>query len=169
MNINEELNRLAKPILGSYEVPRAAYDYILNNKKKDDIDYCILSMYSDLLPSRLDDLLGSGIYNDLVLNIQHSVISFVDKNGDSSKDLILDRIKDQDILEGIKFIFNLTKLDNKDNIINLVDFKVDYWTQLLKDVFSPSLEKMSENHKANKVELLKDTLELFNVIKNENN
>lgn len=169
MNINEELNRLAKPILGSYEVTRAAYDYILNNKKKDDIDYCILSMYSDLLPSRLDDLLGSDIYNDLVLTIQHSVISFVDKNGDSSKDLILDRIKDQDILEGIKFIFNLTKLDNKDNIINLVDFKVDYWTQLLKDVFSPSLEKMSENHKANKVELLKDTLELFNVIKNENN
>lgn len=169
MNINEELNRLTKPVLGSYEVPRVVYDYILNSKKKDDIDYCILSMYSDLLPSRLDKLLGNDIYNDLVLNIQHSVLSFVDKNGDSSKDLILDKIKDQDVLEGIKFIFGLTRLDNKENIVNLVGFKVSYWAQLLKDIFSPSLEKMSENHKENKVELLEDTLELFNITKNKNN
>lgn len=165
MNINEELNRLAKPILGSYEVPRAVYEYILNNKKKDDIDYYILSMYSNLLPSRLDELLGKDIYNDLVLSIQHDVISFVEKNGYSSKDLILCKIKDQDILEGIKFIFNLTRLDNKDSIINLVSFKVSYWAQLLKDIFSPSLENMCKNNKSNKVELLEDTLELFSIFK----
>lgn len=165
MNINEELNRLAKPILGSYEVPRAVYEYILNNKKKDAIDYYILSMYSNLLPSRLDELLGKDIYNDLVLSIQHDVISFIEKNGDSSKDLILCKIKDQDILKGIKFIFNLTRLDNKDSIINLVSFKVSYWAQLLKDIFSPSLEKMSKNNKSNKVELLEDTLELFSIFK----
>lgn len=165
--MKNNINNLMNIKYGDYSVSKIIYNYVSKLNKIEDLEKYFSDFYEIFLPNNFNALLGDTLYKNLIFNIQNSILDLIDKQGVKSKDIILSNIKNEDKRIGVEFIFNLISdkmnLDSKEDFIDLIFLKEQYWSQLLKDIFSPSLERLYSDRELERVKLAKETLKLLNI------
>lgn len=165
--MKNNINNLMNIKYVDYSVSKIIYNYVSKLNKIEDLEKYFSDFYEIFLPNNFNALLGDTLYKNLIFNIQNSILDLIDKQGVKGKDIILSNIKNEDKRIGAEFIFNLISgkmnLDNKEDFIDLIFLKEQYWSQLLKDIFSPSLERLYSDRELERVKLAKETLKLLNI------